>query len=80
MAKRMSTRLRMERQRNNAAVSRTKNGHLKRKKAATRDARMLALVKAGTFPYTPAVQSWLSVQLGDRFNRITEAQVKELVK
>ncbi|MFO0798175.1 MAG: hypothetical protein U0804_11925 [Gemmataceae bacterium] len=80
MAKRMSTRLRMERARDNAALSRTKNGHLKRKKAATRDARMLALVKAGTFPYTPAVQSWLSVQLGDRFNRITEAQVKELVK
>lgn len=80
MAKRMSTRLRMERARDNAAISRTKNGHLKRKKAATRDARMLALVKAGTFPYTPAVQSWISVQLGDRFNRITEAQVKELVK
>ena len=80
MAKRISTRLRMERARDNAAISRTKNGHLKRKKAATRDARMLALVKAGTFPYTPAVQSWLSVQLGDRFNRITEAQVKELVK
>ena len=80
MAKRMSTRLRMERARNNAAVSRTKNGHLKRKKAATRDARMLALVKAGTFPFTPAIQSWISVQLGDRFNRITEAQVKELVK
>lgn len=80
MAKRMSTRLRMERARDNAAISRTKNGHLKRKAAATRDARMLALVKAGTFPYTPAIQSWLSVQLGDRFNRITEAQVKELVK
>ena len=80
MAKRMSTRLRMERARDNAALSRTKNGHLKRKKATSRDARMLALVKAGTFPYTPAVQSWLSVQLGDRFNRITEEQVKTLLK
>ncbi len=80
MANRMSTRLRMERARNNAALSRTKNGHLKRKKATSRDARMVALIKAGQFPYTPAVQSWISVQLGDRFNRITEAQVKELVK
>jgi hypothetical protein len=80
MAKRMSTRLRMERARDNAAISRTKNGHQKRKKAATRDARMLSLIKAGTFPYTPSIQSWISVQIGDRWNRITEEQVKELVK
>lgn len=80
MAKRMSTRLRMERLRNNSALSRTKNGHLKRKKAASRDARMIGLIKAGKFPYTPAVQSWISVKLGDRFNRITEEQVKTLVK
>jgi hypothetical protein len=76
----MSTRLRMERARDNAAISRTKNGALKRKKSANRDARMLALVKAGTFPYTPAVQSWISVQLGDRFNRITPEQVQTLIK
>jgi hypothetical protein len=80
MAKRMSTRLRMERLRDNSAISRTKNGHQKRKKAANRDARMLSLIKAGTFPYTPAVQSWISVQLGDRFNRITPEQVQTLVK
>jgi hypothetical protein len=80
MAKRMSTRLRMERARDNAAISRTKNGHLKRRKTVTRDARMLALIKAGTFPYTPSIQSWISVQLGDRFNRITPEQVQTLVK
>lgn len=80
MADRMSTRVRYDRIRDNGAISRTKNGHLKRKERANRDARMARLVKAGTFPYTPAIQSWLSGQLGIPFSQVTEAQVKELVK
>ena len=80
MAERMSTRRRMDRIRDNSAISRTYNGHLKRKERANRDERMAGLVKAGTFPYTPAVQSWLSVQLDKPFRQITEADAKSLVK
>lgn len=80
MADRMSTRVRYDRIRDNGAISRTKNGHLKRKERANRDERMTRLVKGGKFPYTPAVQSWLSTKIGLPFSQITEAQVKELVK
>jgi hypothetical protein len=80
MAERMSTRRRMDRIRDNGAISRTVNGHKKRKERAGRDARMVALIKAGKFPYTPAVQSWLSVKLDKPFGRITEAEAKALTK
>ena len=45
-----------------------------------RDARMKKLVSGGKFPYTPAVQSWLSVQLGVPFTQITEEQAKAAAK
>ena len=80
MADRMSTRIRYDRIRDNSAISRTKNGHKKRKERASRDARMKKLITGGKFPYTPAVQSWLSVQLGVPFSQITEAQAKEAAK
>ncbi len=80
MAHRMSTRIRYDRIRDNSAISRTVNGHLKRKERANRDARMKKLIAAGAFPYTPAVQSWISVQLGLPFTQISEAQTKELAK
>jgi hypothetical protein len=80
MADRMSTRLRYDRIRDKGAVSRTVNGHLKRKARASRDARMAKLIKAGKFPYTPAIQSWISTQLGIPFRQVTEDDVKPLVK
>jgi hypothetical protein len=80
MADRMSTRLRYDRIRDKGAVSRTVNGHLKRKARISRDARMARLIKAGKFPYTPAIQSWISTQLCIPFSQITEADVKALVK
>ena len=80
MADRMSTRLRYDRIRDNGAISRTVNGQLKRKERASRDARMKKLITGGKFPYTPAVQSWLSTQLGIPFSQVTEAQAKELAK
>jgi hypothetical protein len=80
MADRMSTRVRMDRIRDNSAISRTKNGHRKRKERASRDARMKGLIQGGTFPYTPPVQSWISAQLGVPFTQVKEEQVKELVK
>jgi hypothetical protein len=76
----MSTRLRYDRIRDKGAVSRTVNGHLKRKERASRDARITKLINAGTFPYTPAIQSWISTKLGIPFSQVTEADVKALVK
>jgi hypothetical protein len=80
MADRMSTRVRYDRIRDNSAISRTKNGHLKRKERASRDARMAGLVKAGKFPYAPAIQSWISTQLGIPFTQVTEEQARALGK
>lgn len=80
MADRMSTRVRYDRIRDNGAISRTVNGHLKRKERANRDKRMKKLIGEGTYPYTPAVQSWLSTQLGVPFTQISEAQAKEAAK
>ena len=53
MADRMSTRIRYDRIRDNGAISRTRNGHLKRKERNSRDERMTNLIKSGKFPYTP---------------------------
>lgn len=80
MAERMSTRLRYDRIRDKGAISRTENGHRKRKERAGRDARMAKLIKTGKHPYTPAVQSWLSDKLNVRFSQVTEEQAKALVK
>ena len=80
MADRMSTRLRYDRIRDNGAISRTENGHRKRKERANRDERMKKLIAGGTYPYTPPVQSWLSSHLGRPFSQITEEQAKALAK
>ena len=80
MAERMSTRLRMDQIRDDSAASRTVNGHLKRKERASRDKRMVELIKKGKFPYTPAIQSWISVQLDTPFTKVTEEQANALAK
>ena len=80
MAQRMSTRRRMDRIRDNSAISRTINGHLKRKERGNRDKRMTGLIKAGKFPYTPAVQSWISIQLGKPFTQVSEAEAVALAE
>ncbi len=80
MAERMSLRLRYDRIRDKGAISRTVNGHLKRKERANRDARMKKLISAGKYPYTPAIQSWLSEQFNVRFSEVTEAKAQELAK
>ena len=80
MAERMSTRLRYDRIRDNGAISRTVNGQRKRKERAGRDARMARLIQTGKFPYTPAVQSWISTKLGIPFRQVTEEQARALAK
>lgn len=79
MAERMSTASRMDRNRANGKITRKVNGHLKRRETANRDKRMAELIGKGTFPYTPAVQSWLSAKLGKPASRVTEAEAKALV-
>jgi hypothetical protein len=76
----MSTRIRYDRIRDNGAISRTKNGHEKRKERANREERMHVLIQNGKFPFTPSIQSWISTQLGVPFTQVTEDQVKGLVK
>jgi len=80
MAQRMSTRRRMDRIRDDSAVSRTVNGHLKRKERDSRDKRMAELIRKGKFPYTPAIQSWVSGKLGIPFSQLKEEDVRVLVK
>jgi hypothetical protein len=80
MADRMSTRIRYDRIRDNHAISRTINGQRKRKAQASRKIRMTKLIQAGKFPYTPAIQSWISTQLGIPFSQVTEMDVKALVQ
>jgi hypothetical protein len=79
MADRMSTATRMDRARDNAAISRAVNGGLKRKERANRDKRMLALVKKGKLPYIPSVMSWLSVKLDKPSTQITAEDIKKVV-
>ena len=79
MAKRMSTARRMDRQRDNAAVTRAENGVRKRKERANRDKRMKEIILKGSWPFTPAIMSWVSTQLGKPTRRITETEVWRLV-
>jgi hypothetical protein len=78
MAKRMSTAARMDRMRDKSAQSRTVNGLLKRKERKNRDARMQELLKKGSFPYTPAIMSWVSVKLGKPTTLITAEEAATL--
>jgi hypothetical protein len=80
MADRMSTAARMDNQRARAKVSRIENGTLKRKERAARAVRMKELLAKGTFPYTPAIMSWVSEQLGKPAKQVTEAEAKALAK
>ena len=80
MANRMSTARRMDRARDNAAISRAVNGERKRKESDNRAKRMKELLKKGSFPYTPAVMSWVSTQLGKPASKVTADECKKLLK
>src|SRR5262245_50341183 len=56
-------RIRREQRREDMAQSRRRNGPRKVKERARRQRRMLELIQASKMPYTPAVLSWLSVEL-----------------
>jgi hypothetical protein len=80
MSDRMSTRIRYDRIRDNGAISRTRNGTLKRKERTNRDERMTKLIKSGKFPYTQSIQSWISTKLGIPFSKVKEEDIKSLTK
>ncbi len=72
-------RIRREQRRVDMKESRHRNGLLKTKERARRDARMRALLRSGKPPYAPSVQSWLSAQLGKPSRLITAADVDKLL-
>jgi hypothetical protein len=80
MAVRMSRKTRRLLTQSKQRTSRMLNGELKRKERGRRDARMRDLVRKGKHPYTPAVLSWLSAQLGKPGSQITQADVDGLLK
>ena len=56
-------RIRRDQRQVDQAASRLRNGGVKVKERARRDARILDTVKKGKLPYLPHVMSWLSAKL-----------------
>jgi hypothetical protein len=73
-------RIRREQRRVDMAESRLRNGILKVKEHARRDARMRAVVKKGKLPFTPPVMSWLSGQIHKPSRLITQSDIDNLLK
>jgi hypothetical protein len=72
-------RIRREQRRVDMAESRRRNGIVKTKERARRDARMIATLRKAKPPYAPPVMSWLSAQLNKPAKQVTPADVKNLV-
>ena len=62
-----------------ATATRRQNSPLKTKERSRRAAGMIALIKRSKPPYTPAVMSWLSRELGKPAKRITPQDIKALI-
>lgn len=72
-------RTRLDLRQHDQRVSRKVNGQVKTLERARRQTRMIGLIQAGKFPYTPPVRSWLSATLAKPSTQITEAEVNDLV-
>jgi len=72
-------RIRREQRREDMDLSRRTNGMRKMKERERRDKRMKELIRGGKYPYTPAVLSWLSVQLDKPARQIVQADVDALL-
>ncbi|HEV3257480.1 MAG TPA: hypothetical protein VG013_11405 [Gemmataceae bacterium] len=68
-------RIRREQRRADMVESRHRNGILKTKERARRDARMTATIKTGKMPYGRVVMNWLSTQLDKPARLITQEDV-----
>ena len=73
-------RVRRQQRQDDMKTSRRKNGVLKKREHARRDARMIGILKQGKVPYLPSVMSWLSTRLDKKSTRITQADVDGLLK
>ena len=63
----------------NQKATRRENS-LKKDRACVRRANTMAkLINENTFPYTPAVMSWLSLEMGKKSSQLTEAEVKAFI-
>ena len=62
-----------------ATATRRQNSPVKIKERSRRSANMIALIKRSKAPYTPAVMSWLSRELGKPSKKITAADIKTLL-
>lgn len=63
-----------------AIETKARNKRKKEPERVRRDARMVTQIKAGSLPYTPDVMSWLSRKLDKPARKITDADVKTLLK
>jgi hypothetical protein len=72
-------RIRREQIQVDQAESRRRNGIVKVKERARRDARMIQTIKKGQLPFAPHVMSWLSVKLDKPSSRITQADVQKVL-
>ena len=72
-------RIRREQRREDQNLSRRTNGMRKMHERERRATRMKEIIKASKFPYTPAVMSWISVQLDKPTRQIVQADVETLL-
>lgn len=75
-----SRRIRRDQRQFDMKQSRLRNGKVKVKERARRDARMLEAVKKGKLPYIPTVMSWLSAKLDKPSRLIKQEEVDQLAK
>ncbi len=73
-------RIRREQRQFDQRLSRRVNGLKKMAERERRAARMKEIIGKSKFPYTPAVMSWLSVQLDKPASKIQPADVEGLLK
>ena len=61
-----------------AAATKARNIVVKTKERTRREARMLAVIEAGSLPYTPNVMSWISRKLDKPASKITQEDLAAL--
>lgn len=63
-----------------AVETKLENRPVKDKERARRAGRMAEKLRGGKLPYTPSVMSWLSRTLDKKATKITQTDVRRLVK
>ena len=71
-------RIRREQVAHDQKISRRVNGTRKTKERDRRDRRMLEIIAKNTFPFTPSIMSWISVQLDKPTSLIVAADLQAL--